>query len=215
MSLQLTSIAFAPDGAAILRTMITIDAEKLKPVALNGGTSMLRDDRAYEGLTHKQWHYVEARLTGLSVADAYRSIYEPGDVTPEAIYRQAAQVESNAKVQQRLRKRLLEVAGASSLIPIDEGFVLNGIAQLAVTGSKESTRLRGYELLGKALGLFDRKPEAEAELKTVTDVDAELRKRLSAALSPPVIDGEVAPLGPDAPTHTDRRRKPKAEPTGG
>lgn len=195
--------------------MITIDADKLKPVALNGGASMLRDDRAYMGLTAQQWNYVEARIKGLSVVEAYRSVYQPVGIKIESEYRTATQVESNPKVQERLRARLMEVAGASSLIPIDEGFVLNGIAQLAVTGSKESTRLRGYELLGKALGLFDRKQDAEPELKTVNDVDAELRKRLSAALSPPVIDGEVAPLGPDAPTHTDRRRKPRAEPTGG
>lgn len=196
--------------------MIELDPEKLVPADPKVATGHLRDDRAYQGLTAQQWQYVEARVKGLSVTEAFREAYKPGELVPESIYRMATKVEGNAKVQQRLRSRLLELQGDASLIPkIDGDFVLTGIAQLAVAGTKESTRLRGYELLGKALGLFDKKPEAEPELKTVTDVDAELRKRLAAALNPAVIDVEPEPLGPAAPARPDRRRKPRPEPTGG
>jgi len=195
--------------------MIELDPEKLVPADPKGLSGNLRDDRAYEGLTAKQWHYVEARVKGLSVVEAYRSVYDTSGSSDNVVYVNASVTEGNIKVQERLRKRLMEIAGQSTLIPINDDFVLNGIAQLAVTGTKESTRLRGYELLGKALGLFDKKPEAEPELKTVTDVDAELRKRLAAALNPAVIDVEPEPLGPAAPARPDRRRKPRPEPTGG
>jgi len=195
--------------------MIELDPEKLVPADPKGLSGNLRDDRAYEGLTAKQWHYVEARLKGLSVTEAYRQVYQPVNAAEATVWHNAVSVEGNPRVQERLRKRLLEVSGQSTLIPINDDFVLNGIAQLAVAGTKESTRLRGYELLGKALGLFDKKPEAEPELKTVTDVDAELRKRLAAALNPAVIDVEPELLGPSAPARPDRRRKPRSEPTGG
>jgi hypothetical protein len=135
----------------------------------------------------------------------------------------AAGIEANHRVQAKLRNLLLEMGGGTSLIPrIDEDFILTGIAQIAVGGEKETTRLRGYELLGKAIGLFDRsQAEATPQMKTVNDIDAELKRKLSSALNPPVID--QAPDVPGAhPASTaeppavepedvrKRRRKPRS-----
>lgn len=189
---------------------------KLTPAAPRG--QVLRDDRAYEGLTPKQWQYTNCRAAGLSVIEAYLQSYEPDpDLARERVSVMAAAVEGNAKVQARLRALLMERVGDTSLIPkIDEDFVLTGIAQIAVTSTKDSTRLRGYELLGKAIGLFDRAQDAPPPMKTVGDIDAELRKRLSTALAPEVIDqtGEPEPASveptPGESRGRDRRRKPRA-----
>lgn len=178
--------------------------------------NVLRDDRAYMGLTAQQWQYVEARVNGLSVVDAYRSVYEPAGLSPESEHRMATSVEANVKVQQRLRARLVEVSSQSALIPLTSDFVLNGIAQLAVSAQKETTRLKGYELLGKALGVFDKAEAAPPPMKTVNDIDEELRKRLAQALRPEVIEAEAVeiarnekPASPDGEAGLTRERKRK------
>jgi len=189
---------------------------KLTPAAPRG--QVLRDDRAYEGLTPQQWHYARYRASGLSITEAYERAYEPDPDLPRlAVSHMAAGVEANPKVQAKLRRLLAEAHGDTSLIPkIDEDFVLTGIAQIAVTSTKDSTRLRGYELLGKAIGLFDKADAAPPPMKTVGDIDAELRKRLSTALAPEVIDqtGEPEPASveptPGESRGRDRRRKPRA-----
>lgn len=196
---------------------------KLTAANPNLANQLLRDDRAYSGLTVKQWQYCEARAKGASVTEAYRMAYKPADSVPlNTVSTIASQTENNIKIQARIRARLLELQGDTSGLPvIGRDFVITGIASLAVSGQKESTRLRGYELLGKALGLFDRGPEQLEAPKTVNDIDARLRDLLKGALSPgPVIDGELVtdempPLGPDAPLASDapapRKRKPRAE----
>lgn len=187
---------------------------KLTPAAPRG--QVLRDDRAYEGLTPQQWHYARFRASGLSITEAYERAYEPDPDLPRlAVSHMAAGVEANPKVQAKLRRLLAEAHGDASLIPkIDEDFVLTGIAQIAVTSTKDSTRLRGYELLGKAIGLFDKAQDAPPPMKTVTDIDTELKKRLSAALAPAVVDQEpepasVEPVPGEAAPGRARKRKPR------
>jgi hypothetical protein len=134
-----------------------------------------------------------------------------------------AAVEANPKVQSKLRRLLFDSNGEASLIPkIDEAFILTGIAQIAITSDKDTTRLRGYELLGKAIGLFDRsQAEATPQMKSVNDIDAELKRKLSSALNPPVIDQvpdapgvhPASPVEPPAVEPEDvrkRRRKPRS-----
>jgi hypothetical protein len=171
---------------------------KLVPAAPRGAA--LRDDRAYEGLTPQQWHYARFRAAGSSVTEAYERAYLPDETLPRmTVHQMAAGVEANPKVQSKLRALLFEQHGDNSLIPkIDSDFVLTGIAQIAVTSTKDSTRLRGYELLGKAIGLFDTARNETPQIKTVTDIDAELKRRLSSALNPPVLDqpGDLEPSSP-------------------
>ena len=119
---------------------------------MNGQVQVLRDDRAMRGLTVKQYEYVLQRLEGLGVTDAYTAAYEVGEgVARPTVTVMAAQVEANPKVQALLRERLMEREAVYEGLPvISRDFVLTGIAALAVSGDKESTRLKGYELLGKA-----------------------------------------------------------------
>jgi hypothetical protein len=199
-----------------------MDTSRLTPVAPRGGA--LRDDRAYEGLTPQQWHYARHRAAGLSVTDAYVEAYRPRPEVPRlSLGYMGAAVEANPKVQSKLRRLLFDSNGEASLIPkIDEAFILTGIAQIAITSEKDTTRLRGYELLGKAIGLFDRSAtEATPQMKSVNDIDAELKRKLSSALNPPVIDQApdapgahpASPVEPPAVEPEDvrkRRRKPRS-----
>lgn len=192
-----------------------LPARKLMPALER---NVLRDDRAYQGLTAQQWQYVEARVNGLSVVDAYRSVYEPNGLAPESEHRIATSVEANVKVQQRLRARLLEVSSQSTLVPLSADFVLNGIATIAVSSTKDAVRLKGYELLGKALGVFDKAEAAPPPMKTVNDIDEELRKRLAQALKPETIEAEAVEIARNEKPGTEdtvpgstreRKRKPK------
>lgn len=180
-----------------------METKKLIPAAIAGGKKLLRDDRAYMGLTAKQWQYAEARAHGMGILDAYLKAYAPSDKTPRnSLSLMACEIEANQKVQARIRSRLLELQGENTALPvINRDFVITGIASLAVAGQKESTRLKGYELLGKALGLFDRGPEQLEKPKTVNDVDEKLRQLLRATMAnpAPVIDGEIIPdAAPDS-----------------
>lgn len=174
---------------------------KLTPATLDHASTRLREDRAYMGLTPRQWAFAEARARGRSVTEAYIEAYKPPEtMSKNAIMAGASETEANLKVQARIRARLLELQGDNSALPvIGRDFVITGIAALAIAGEKETTRLKGYELLGKALGLFDRGPEQIEKPKTVNDVDAKLRELLRATMAnpAPVIDAEILP---DAPT---------------
>jgi hypothetical protein len=78
---------------------------------------------------------------------------------------------------------------------IGKDFVITGIAALALNATKQSDQLRAYELLGKAVGLFKPEEKLVEQPKTIGDVDAQLRDRLKAALSP-VIDVEPEDITP-------------------
>lgn len=166
-----------------------IPANRLEPTASGPLARDLRTDRAFEGLTHKQLAYCEARMAGMSVVQAYIEAYQPtGDKAQ--IYTSASMVEANQRIQQKIRQMLMEKNGKSSDLPvIDKDFVVTGIAALALNATKQGDQLRAYELLGKAVGLFKNEVAPVEQPKTVNDIDAQLRDRLKAALAP-VIDVE-------------------------
>lgn len=168
-------------------------------------------DTAFEGLTHRQLAYCEARMAGHNMSQAYRIAYDCSGSSDQTVGRHAYDVEHNGKVQAKLRQMLTEkVPNTSLLPPITKDFVLTGIATLAVTADKQTVQLRAYELLGKAVGLFERDTdEVLAEPSTSADVDAEIKRRLRAVLAPE-IEGEVRRVEPQpAPSTRNRQRKPR------
>ena len=176
----------------------------------------LREDRAYEGLTAKQYAYCEARgRDGMTVVDAYIHAYSPNTDNKQTIYTNAAATESSPRVQSKIREILREKQGNQGELPhIGKDFVITGIAALALNATKQSDQLRAYELLGKAVGLFKPEEKLVEQPKTVGDVDAQLRDRLKAALSP-VIDVEpedITLVNPDDITPglaSTRKRQPE------
>tara|TARA_R110000868_G_scaffold169469_1_gene404461 strand:- start:259 stop:798 length:540 start_codon:yes stop_codon:yes gene_type:complete len=175
---------------------------------------VLREDRAFEGLTTKQLAYCEARMAGCNMSDAYREAYDVAGSSEQTIGRNAYAVESNAKVQAKLRQLLAERGPDTSLLPpITRDFVLNGIAVMAISSTKEPVQLRAWELLGKAIGLFDKNTTDDApEPTTSADIDAEIKRRLRGILAP-VVEGEARRVDPPAaPPRRQRQRKPRETP---
>ena len=191
---------------------MTLPANKLVPAGNAPLARELREDRAFEGLTNKQLAYCEARMSGMSVVQAYTEVYKPAG-EPRTVYQNATAVEGNSLVQAKLRQLLFEKRGATSHLPaIDKEFVLTGIAALALNASKQGDQLRAYEMLGKALGMFKPETTEAPQPKTVNDIDAQLRDRLKAALAP-VIDVEPNDIEtvPPAAEPRVRVRKPQAD----
>lgn len=167
--------------------MRTPTQQSLRPSPGLSGDVTLRDDRAYKGLTPKQWAYCEARAGGMKITDAYRSVYGGEGEKPEKLHYLASMVEAGPMVQARLRELLFDKAGQPSLVPqIGRDFVLTGIATEAVNAARPADRLRAYELLGKSLGLFTPEREVEAQPKSVEELDRQLRERLASALAPSI-----------------------------
>lgn len=189
-----------------------IPTNRLEPTSSGPLARELRRDRAFEGLTNKQLAYCEARMAGMGVVQAYIEAYKPSG-SQASIYSGAGAVEANSLIQARLRKMLMEKNGKASDLPvIDKDFVVTGIAALALNATKQGDQLRAYELLGKAVGLFKPEEKPVEQLKTVNDIDAQLRDRLKAALSP-VIDiepNEIEAVPPDENKRV-RVRQPKPE----
>lgn len=185
------------------------NALQLQPVS--APKSGLRDT-AFQGLTHRQLAYCEARMAGHNMSQAYRIAYDCSGSSDQTVGRHAYDVENNGKVQAKLRQLLAERSPNTSLLPpITKDFVLTGIATLAVTADKQTVQLRAYELLGKAVGLFERDTEEVlAEPSTSADVDAEIKRRLRAVLAPE-IEGEVRRVEtqPAPPSPRNRQRKPR------
>jgi hypothetical protein len=193
-----------------------LPVDKLRPSGRGPLALGLREDRAYEGLTAKQLAYCEARVNmAMTVVDAYIHAYSPDTDNKTTLYSLAAKVEAAPRIQTKMRWMLREKQGDQGELPhIGKDFIITGIAALALNATKQSDQLRAYELLGKAVGLFKPEEKLVEQPKTVGDVDAQLRDRLKAALSP-VIDIEpedITPVSSDNITPglaSTRKRQPE------
>lgn len=178
--------------------------------------SSVLPDLAYQGMTHKQLAYCEARTGGLSATDAYRVAYTPADPKASNVGVKAYEVETNSKVQAKLRELLAERGASTSLsTPITKDIVLNGIAAMAMGSiDKPAVQLRAWELLGKAIGLFDKDSDDTATSRrpqSASDVDAEIKRRLASILGP-TIDLQPNPSPSPAADVEQRRRERRRKP---
>ena len=143
-------------------------------------------------------------------AAAYRQAYQ-SDASDESVLRMAYTVEDDLRITTTINQMMTAKRPDTSLVPqVDKTFVLTGITNIATKETaKDNVRLRAYELLGKAVGLFKDEAPAPTKPRTIEDIDRELRERLQSMRT---IEGAVTRVEPDhepSPTN-DRRRKPKA-----
>lgn len=171
--------------------------------------------RAFGGLTAKQYRYCEARAAGLTKLDAYRQAYQT-EANDHTIQNMTAEIESNPAIPDTINQMVLARQPETSLVPqVTKDFVLQGIVAIATKDlAKDNVRLRAYELLGKAVGLFKDEAPAPAKPRTIEDIDRELRERLQSMRTiegavTRVEPGTLEPAPEPSPTN-DRRRKPKA-----
>lgn len=166
--------------------------------------------KAYGGLTAQQYDYCELRASGLGKSESYRQAYD-SQMTGEALAHLAYTIEAKQHIADTINQMVLTRRHETSLVPeVNKSFVLQGITAIALKEqAKDNVRLRAYELLGKAVGLFKDEAPAVAKPRTIEDIDRELRERLQSMRT---IEGAVTRVEPDpepSPTN-DRRRKPKA-----
>ena len=134
-------------------------------------------------------------------------------MTESSVYSAARDLAANPLVAAKIRELRERSDLQSTLSPdITREFVLNGIKDIALTEPKGSTRLAAYIALGKTVGidLFREVHVTEKRVRTVEDVETELKDRLAELQRQlTTVEGEARRV--DAtPAPRDRRRKPKA-----
>lgn len=162
-----------------------------------------------EGLTSKQWQFVQRVFNGANHTEAYRQTYDCSRMQDRTVQVSADELARHPAVVAKLSSMRREVERQSTLAPlITREFVLNGIMQIATNGDKDSTRLRAFELLGKTVGvdLFREHIVKTTEERSVADIEAELRRKLQSLKQ--TIDGTATPIEPPAPV-LNRKRKPR------
>ena len=164
-----------------------------------------------EGLTAKQWRFVQAVFSGMAHTDAYRSVYDCTGMTVKSVQSTANNLAQLPAVKRKLAAMRLEVESKAVLAPlVTREFVIQGITNLALHADKDSTKLRAFELLGKTVGvdLFRDVVVKETAERSVADIERELRDKLASLRN--VIDGTATPAPePPAPA-APRQRKPRA-----
>lgn len=174
------------------------------------------DTKAFGGLTSQQYAYCQARSQGAAKLHAYRGAFKVPTATDDTIQDAAYKLELMPRISQTINRMVLARQPETSLVPqVNKDFVLQGITAIALKEqAKDNVRLRAYELLGKAVGLFKDEAPAPTKPRTLEDIDRELRERLQSMRA---IEGTATRLEPDtqepapepSPTN-DRRRKPRA-----
>lgn len=169
------------------------------------------ESKAFGGLTPQQYAYCQLRAQGAAKLYAYREAFENDRSTDAVIQDAAWKLEANARISQTINRMVLADKPKTTLVPqVTKNFVLEGITNIALKETaKDNVRLRAYELLGKAVGLFKDEAPPPDKPRTIEEIDNELRERLSAMRS---IEGTATRVDPkpEPSAPNDRRRKPKA-----
>lgn len=170
----------------------------------------LNESDAFQGLTSKQYRFVTLSFSGLSDADAYRGSYDCSGLDLVTIRQKAWVVAHLPYVEAKLKELRLRADRQATLAPtLDRAFVVNGIADIALAGDKDSTRLRAFELLGKtkALNIFTADSDAPKKERTLAELDDDLRKAIAGMRDVTPGDAPAAPAT-DNPPVMSRKRKP-------
>lgn len=174
----------------------------------------LDDSRAFQGLTSAQHRFVTLVMSGLSNVEAFRAVYDVSGWTEGTAAGKASELANHPMVLAKLRELRQRVDAQSTLAPgLTREFVLNGLMAIALNGDKDSTRVSALVNLGKTVGidLFRETVVTEKRVRTVADVEQELKDRLEELKQTLTVEGAARRVEPDstAPPARDRRRKPQ------
>ncbi len=174
----------------------------------------LDGSRPFEGLTSAQYRFVSLVFSGYQNVQAYQAVYDTAGMATSTIYSKANELVNLPNVAAKIRELRERSDIQSTLSPgITREFVLNGIKDIALTEPKGSTRLAAYIALGKTVGidLFREVHVTEKRVRTVEDVESELKDRLAELQKQlTTVEGEARRVDGAAPGARDRRRKPKS-----
>jgi hypothetical protein len=178
--------------------------------------AQLVDKYAFQGLTSAQHRFVMLVFSGLSNVEAYRAVFDVTGWADTSVYTSAYDMANKPLIKAKLTELRQRVEAQSTLAPnLTREFILNGLMGLAINATKESVQLGALQTLGKTIGidLFRDTVVTEKRVRTVEEVERELRTRLEDLKRTLTIEGESRPADSTpaaAPAARDRRRKPKA-----
>lgn len=178
----------------------------------------LDGSRPFEGLTSAQHRFVSLIFSGFQNTEAYRAVYDTSKMADTTVYSAARDLAAQPLLAAKIRELRERVDVQSTLAPgLTREFVINGIKGIALTGDKDSVRLAAYAHLGKTVGidLFREVHVTEKRVRTVEDVETELKSRLAELQAQLNGAAAVTVEGDARRVETrDRRRKPKENPGG-
>ena len=143
---------------------------------------MSQSHQSINSLTPKQEKFCLLISTGSSNSDAYRDAYRAEKMLPNSVYREAYRLTQHPQIASRLSalKAGVESDTRASIVNTRR-WVIDQLQHEATNAETAMARLRGLELLGKAVGLFDT-PNVEDtnHLRSSSEVLDEIRQRLRA-----------------------------------
>ncbi len=128
----------------------------------------LDPDDAFQGMTSAQQMFVSLSFSGLNDTEAYRQTFNVAEPLPANVHVMA----HNPLVVRKLKELVASRDRQSTLASwLTKDWILHGIAGLAQTADKDSTRLAAYVALGKTAGidLFRETVRHEQVTRTVED----------------------------------------------
>ena len=152
---------------------------------------MSQTQQSIKSLTPKQEKFCLLVSTGSSYSEAYRDAYRAEKMLPKTVHREACRLAHNPSVTTRL-SRLKEGVESDTRASIvnTRRWVIDQLQHEATNADTAMARLRGLELLGKAVGLFDtHNIEASPRPRSSAEILDEIRQRLGVLF----VDGATDP----------------------
>ena len=131
-------------------------------------------------MTVKQMNFAEALARGCNQSSAFREAYDSAGMKPSTIWSEASRLRRHPKVAARIDqlKAEAELSAAEKREGVRE-FVLHELTEMACEASTSSARLKALELLGKSVGLFSDRVEVSAPEKSIEELEASIKQRIS------------------------------------
>jgi pectin methylesterase-like acyl-CoA thioesterase len=132
-------------------------------------------------LTAKRKAFAQAVADGQSQADAYRSAFDAGRMSPGAVWTEASLLARNPQVALRVEELKAEAEEVRQTMLVGrEEAILAQLEKEALTARTDSARIRAIELLGRHLGLFvDRSEVKDVTDRSADEIEADIRARLA------------------------------------
>ncbi len=169
----------------------------------------LETEDPFQGLTSKQYRFVQAVFSGLSNAAAYRQVYDCEGLSESVVGRLAHSAAREPLVRAKLQEMRQRMDDESVLLPFaTKSFVIQRLVHLSLNGDKDSVRLGATTQLGKVAGIdaFRETTRVEHITRTQEEVDRELKEMIANTAK--TIEGAAIDV-PEPTEPARRKRQPK------
>ena len=137
-------------------------------------------------LSPRRERFAQLLAAGEGQSAAYRQCFNADGMKPQTVWSEASRLAATPQVSARLG--VLQAAQAVEIVhdmAAIRSSVLARLSALADGAESESARVRALELLGKASGLFEERPQNPAEQGSTIELRKRLETRLNLMLAAP------------------------------